>query len=301
MSATVRLAWVNRARAPNSVVRYRLRFLLQEIDLAPGVTVIGRSAACQITIDDPLVSREHARITVDDDKITIEDLGSRNGVQVGSRAISGPQVLADQDRVRIGSQELVLCVIGAAGTQAPKRTTGFMCHCADCGIPYPAEAPSCPACGSTRRSQEDTLSGVASERDWSLELAAEALARALEKQSWEDVERLLLRARLHVEQRLASGARIDGRPLRGVGDAAVALATQTGELGWLRWALSLYATIGELPPPALTRSISTFPPLLRFPLAPAVRRVVETINSKGGPRPEDRESFDELVLLALES
>jgi hypothetical protein len=301
MSATVRLAWVNRARAPNSVVRYRLRFLLQEIDLAPGVTVIGRSAACQITIDDPLVSREHARITVDDDKITIEDLGSRNGVQVGSRAISGAQVLADQDRVRIGSQELVLCVIGAAGTQAPKRTTGFMCHCADCGIPYPAEAPSCPACGCTRRSQEDTLSGVASERDWSLELAAEALARALEKQSWEDVERLLLRARLHVEQRLASGARIDGRPLRGVGDAAVALATQTGELGWLRWALSLYATLGELPPPALTRSISTFPPLLRFPLAPAVRRVVETINSKGGPRPEDRESFDELVLLALES
>jgi pSer/pThr/pTyr-binding forkhead associated (FHA) protein len=283
------------------VVRYRLRFLLQEIDLVPGVTVIGRSAACQITIDDPLVSREHARITVENDKITIEDLGSRNGVQVGSRAITGIQELADQDRVRIGSQELVLCVIGGTGVQPLKRTTGFMCHCADCGIPYPAEAPSCPACGSVRRSQEDTLSGVKSERDWSLELAAEAVARALEKQSWEDVERLLLRARLHVEQRLASGGRIDGRPLHGVGDAAVALATATGELGWVRWALSLYATLGELPPSTLTRSISTFPPALRFPLAPAVRRVVETINSKGGPRPEDRESFEELVLLAAEA
>jgi hypothetical protein len=283
------------------VVRHRLRFLLQEIDLAPAVTVIGRSAACQITIDDPLVSREHARITVDGDKVTVEDLGSRNGVQVGSRAISGTQELVDQDRVRIGAQELVLCVIGGAGAPAPKRTTGFMCHCADCGIPYPAEAPSCPACGSVSRSQEDTLSGVKSERDWSLELAAEAVARALEKQSWEDVERLLLRARLHVEQRLAAGGRIDGRPLQGVGDAAVALATSTGELGWVPWAISLYATLGELPPPTLTRSISTFPPTLRFPLAPAVRRVVETINSKGGPRPEDRESFDALVLLAAEA
>jgi hypothetical protein len=283
------------------VVRHRLRFLLQEIDLAPGVTVIGRSATCQITIDDPLVSREHARITVEGDRVTIEDLGSRNGVQVGSRAISGAQPLVDQDRVRIGSQELVLCVIGGTGTPPIKRTTGFMCHCADCGVPYAAEAPSCPACGSVSRAQEDTLSGVNSERDWSLELAAEAVARALEKRSWEDVERLLLRARLHVEQRLAAGGRIDGRPLQGVGDAAVALATSTGELGWVRWALSLYATLGELPPPAFTSSISALPSALRLPIAPAVRRVVETINSKGGPRPEDRERFDALVLLAAEA
>jgi hypothetical protein len=283
------------------VVRYRLRFLLQEIDLVPGVTVIGRSGACQITIDDPLVSREHARITVEGDTITIEDLGSRNGVQVGSRPISGTQALVDQDRVRIGAQELVLCAVGGTGTPPLKRTTGFMCHCADCGIPYPAEAPSCPACGSVSRSLDDTLSGARSERDWSLELAAEAVARALEKQSWEDVERLLLRARLHVEQRLASGGRIDGRPLQGVGDAAVALAVSTGELGWVRWALSLYATLGELPPESLTTSISTFAPALRVPLLPAVRRVVETINSKGGPRPEDRERFDALVLLAGEA
>jgi FHA domain-containing protein len=291
-----------RAQACGHVVRYRLRFLLQEIDLAPGVTTIGRSASCQITIDDPLVSREHARIRVDGAKVTLEDLGSRNGVALNGKPTRDLVELADGDRVRVGSQELVLCVIGATtpSTDKLRRTTGFMCHCAECGIPYPAESPACPACGSSARSQEDTLTGAASDRDWSLELASEAVGRALDKHSWEDVERLLLRARLHVEQRMAEGGRIDRRPLHGIADAAVALATATGELTWVRWALSLYASLGQLPPPGLAHGISTFPPAVRDTLAPAVRRVVETVAKAGGPAPDERESYDQFVVLARE-
>lgn len=289
-------------RAPPKVcvVRFRLRFLLQEIDLAPGVTTIGRSAACQITIDDPLVSREHARVRVDGVHVYIEDLGSRNGVSVNGKPIKGSVELGDTDRVRVGSQELVLCVVAAsANEKGPRRTTGFMCHCADCGMPYAAESPSCPACGSVNRAtQEDTLTGAQSDRDWSLELAAEAVERALEKQSWADVERLLLRARLHVEQRIADGGRVDHRALRGVADAAVALATASGELTWVRWALSLYASLGQTPPSGLSRGISGFPPAVRGTLAPAVRQVVETVSAHGGPSPEDRESYETLVVLA---
>jgi hypothetical protein len=280
------------------LVRHRLRFLLQEIDLVPGLTTVGRSAACQITIDDPLVSREHARFRVDGGRVTVEDLGSRNGVSVNGKLIKDITELADADRVRIGSQELVLCVV-AENEKGLRRTTGFMCHCRDCGIPYPAESPACPACGSTERApQEDTLSGARSERDWSLELASEAIARALEKQSWEDVERLLLRARLHVEQRMADGGRIDRQALHGVANAAVALATATGELTWVRWALSLYASLGQTPPPTLARGISSFPPGVRGTLAPAVKRVVQTVTERGGPGPDEQESYDALVGLA---
>jgi hypothetical protein len=284
------------------VARFRLRFLLQEVDLNPGDTIIGRSATCQITIDDPLVSREHARIRVDQDRLTVEDLGSRNGVQVGGRPLRGVAELRDGDRVRIGSQELVVCssATGAAGPQ-PRRTTGFMCHCASCGIPYPSESLACPACGSRERSQDDTLSGPTSDRDWALDLAAEAVMRALEKQRWDDVERLLLRARLHVEQRLADGGKLDQRALNGVGDAAVALACAKGDIAWVRWALSLYATLGQLPPPATAHSISTLPPAQRSTLGPAARRVVESVSSRGGPRPEDRESYEELQKLAAEA
>jgi hypothetical protein len=281
-----------------ALVRYRLRFLLQEIDLVPGFTTVGRSAGCQITIDDPLVSREHARFRVDNDRVTLEDLGSRNGVAVNGKPIKAITELADTDRVRIGSQELVLCVLLGAD-KGLRRTTGFMCHCAECGVPYPAESPACPACGSSQRAQqEDTLTGARSDRDWSLELAAGAIARALEKQSWGDVERLLLRARLHVEQRLADGGRVDRQALHPIADAAVALATATGELTWVRWALSLYASLGQTPPSTLAHGISSFPPAVRGTLAPAVKRVVETVTARGGPGPEDRESYDTLVGLA---
>jgi len=282
------------------LARFRLRFLLQEIDLTPGLTTVGRSAACQITIDDPLISREHAQFRVDAERVLIEDLGSRNGVAVNGKPIKAPTLLADNDRIRVGAQEFVLCMVGAAGAEkAQRRTTGFMCHCAECGIPYPAESPVCPACGSSQRApQEDTLSGAQSDRDWSLELASEAIGRALEKQSWGDVERLLLRARLHVEQRMADGGRVDRHALHGVADAAVALATATGELTWVRWALSLYATLGQTPPATITNGISSFPPGVRGTLAPAVKRVVETITEHGGPKPEDRESYDKLVTLA---
>ena len=285
----------------DDVARFRLRFLLQEVDLSPGDTIIGRSATCQITIDDPLVSREHARIRVEQDRISIEDLGSRNGVQVGGRPLRGIAELGDGDRVRIGSQELVVCssATGAAGN-TQRRTTGFMCHCASCGMPYPTESPACPACGSKERTQDDTLTGPTSDRDWALELAAEAVMRALEKQSWDDVERLLLRARLHVEQRLADGGRLDQRPLNGVGGAAVALAFAKGDVAWVRWALSLYATLGQLPPAETARGLATLAPAQRSTLAPAARRVVESVSSRGGPRSEDRESYEQLLKLAAE-
>ena len=165
------------------MARFRLRFLLQEVDLNPGETIIGRSATCQITIDDPLVSREHAKIRVDQDHLTIEDLGSRNGVFVGGKPVKKVRDLVDGDRIRIGSQELVVCAATTASAQnAQRRTTGFMCHCANCDMPYPTECLACPACGSKERAADDTLTGPPSDRDWALELAAEAVVRALESE-----------------------------------------------------------------------------------------------------------------------
>ncbi|MBK7396871.1 MAG: FHA domain-containing protein [Myxococcales bacterium] len=55
------------------MARYRLRLLLQEFDLPQGETVLGRSPECQVTIDDPLVSREHAKIIVQDDTVVCRD------------------------------------------------------------------------------------------------------------------------------------------------------------------------------------------------------------------------------------
>ena len=69
------------------VARFRLRFLLQELDLVGPEIILGRSPDCQITIEDPLVSRQHARITIANGVARVMDMGSRNGVRVNGNLI----------------------------------------------------------------------------------------------------------------------------------------------------------------------------------------------------------------------
>ena len=126
-----------------SVARYRLRFLLQEFDLPRGATILGRSSDCHVTIEDPLVSRHHARIVLEGDRAVVYDLNSRNGVKVNGAAVKDPVELKDGDRLRIGTQELVFCRVEAA-PNASAKTTGFLRHCARCRMPYPQEAGACP-------------------------------------------------------------------------------------------------------------------------------------------------------------
>ena len=274
------------------LARFRLRFLLQEIDLPQGDTVIGRSATCQVTIEDPLVSREHARIRIAGERATIEDLGSRNGVQVGGNTLQSVHVLRDGERVRIGTQEMVFCAGAPSSTALGTRTTGFICHCSECGHPYPLELVECPACGSSDRNEEDTLAGApSSSRDWGLDLVVEALRRAQSLGRPEDLERILSHARLGIEQRIANGLPLERPMLDAVADAAASYAVERREASWGKWLLSVYASLGGVPPRAVGRRLITLPASERTSLAPAARRVVESVSSRGGPRSEDRESF----------
>src|SRR5512145_1758317 len=86
----------------------RLRYLSHELEVPLGQFVIGRSADCQLALDDPLVSRRHALLTVRTESVTIEDLGSRNGVSVNGVKIEGQRPLSHGDHITIGGQEMVL-------------------------------------------------------------------------------------------------------------------------------------------------------------------------------------------------
>lgn len=58
--------------------------------LRPGAHTVGRFGS-DILIDDATVSRQHARITVDVGRVTVEDLGSTNGTKVGDQRIQPSQ------------------------------------------------------------------------------------------------------------------------------------------------------------------------------------------------------------------
>lgn len=74
--------------------------------LEPGETVIGRDPGAGLFIDDPSVSRRHARIVVTGDSATLEDLGSKNGTHLRDRRIDAPVSLDDSARIRIGTVAL---------------------------------------------------------------------------------------------------------------------------------------------------------------------------------------------------
>jgi DNA-binding winged helix-turn-helix (wHTH) protein len=76
------------------------------LPLAEGENVIGRDPSCGVWLDQPGVSRRHARVLVTDDAAEIEDLGSTNGTFVSEVAIAGPHPLRDADIIQVGSVDL---------------------------------------------------------------------------------------------------------------------------------------------------------------------------------------------------
>jgi hypothetical protein len=87
-------------------LKHVLRYKNHDIELSEGKFVIGRAASCQLSLDDPLVSRHHAQLTVSGEQVTVEDLGSRNGVKVNGDLINGRYSVQDKDQIVIGGQEL---------------------------------------------------------------------------------------------------------------------------------------------------------------------------------------------------
>jgi putative peptide zinc metalloprotease protein len=77
------------------------------VPLLDQVTV-GRAPDSDVRLDDPSVSRRHARLRVDGDVPAIEDAGSRSGTWVDDHRVSGAETLTDGARVRVGDQELVV-------------------------------------------------------------------------------------------------------------------------------------------------------------------------------------------------
>lgn len=65
----------------------------RRFSLGPGDHVVGRSAQCDITLDDPTLSRQHVRITVTDTLLEVTDAGSSNGTFIDGARVSGATTL----------------------------------------------------------------------------------------------------------------------------------------------------------------------------------------------------------------
>ncbi|WP_428266721.1 FHA domain-containing protein [Haliangium sp.] len=88
--------------------------------------LVGRSVACNLRLEDPRISSEHARISWQDSRWTLRDLGSRNGTFLNGTLIEpgGTAALSTGDRLAFGHPSVELCLIDASPPVAMARHLG---------------------------------------------------------------------------------------------------------------------------------------------------------------------------------
>jgi len=95
---------------------YRLFWRSREMALADGENVIGRDPDVGIFLDHTSVSRRHARIRISEGNAVVEDLGSKNGTFLRGEKIESASSLADGDKLRLGSVDLVFRAFPLSGS-----------------------------------------------------------------------------------------------------------------------------------------------------------------------------------------
>jgi hypothetical protein len=82
-----------------------LTFAGERHQLSKETVLIGRSRECDLTVEDPNVSRRHAEVRQEDGAWWIVDLGSTNGVEVNGKRVERARLEPD-DAIVVGTTEL---------------------------------------------------------------------------------------------------------------------------------------------------------------------------------------------------
>jgi DNA-binding winged helix-turn-helix (wHTH) protein len=111
-------ATISGSRVPSAEERARCWIVWEhgQVSLKEGEHLLGRDADVSVWLESPTVSRHHARIRVSDGRVTIEDLGSKNGTYLHGARISAPAPLVDGDEIRFGSMPVTIRLLKAAGS-----------------------------------------------------------------------------------------------------------------------------------------------------------------------------------------
>ncbi len=225
-------------------MRYRLRYLQHDIDLVDGWFVVGRSADCQLSLDDPLVSRRHARLSASGDEVSIEDLQSRNGVLVNDEPITGRHLLTHGDRIQIGSQRLLLLRAGDDRQQTQLRLQ------------------------ATQGGSAGLLANLADK--------AFALGRGAE------AERILAGYLEGVAADLRAGLVVEEHTLAHAADYAARLAVATGKGSWVDYVVNLYSNVGRPLPAAVVDGLYAGIPKVEGIDLARLREYVDELKDRSG-------------------
>jgi hypothetical protein len=230
-------------------MRFRLRYLHHDLELFEGQFVVGRSASCQLSLDDALVSRRHAMLVVSKDGVTVEDLESRNGVIVNGQRITARIPVKPGDKIVIGTQELVLQKGlephgGARDTGDIKRTLSAL------AVPPELEAERQMLRAGDRRVNSSLPPIDADEpsvvrRADAFNLLGGVAEKALAMGRAEEAERLLAAPLTEVLEATRAGKRLSFELVDQAARFAAKLATATTKGSWVDFVMEIYQMQGR--------------------------------------------------------
>jgi len=218
--------------------------------------IIGRAQECDFSIASGLVSRRHARLRVSGARVTIEDLGSRNGVLVNSEPITGVHLLKAGDTIVLGDQTFE--VVTLARLRSPTQRD---IRIADTLI------------GSNSGPAETTHQGDV------FELLGSVVDKQLAMGHGPEAEKLL---RGHLDRILASARGGTGQDPQNAKAAgyALKLAQATGKSEWVDFVFKLYTTLGSMLPRDLVDELYTVLRRVRGVRAPLLRDYITLMQQR---------------------
>lgn len=255
----------------------RLHYMGHNLEVPEGEFIVGRSSSCQLSLDDALVSRKHAVLTVSGGAASIEDLGSRNGVLVNKKKISGPISLADGDLITIGSQEMTIHGLKDRPMAAAPRRPLFDTMTA--ASPELFDEPT--------RTNIDYLAADPDKRVHELSLIGAVAEKALQLGRPDDAVRLLdrpMKDLLARAKRIAAGEDvppIDELAVKRAVTLALRIASMSNAGEWVDYVLELHAARRQLLPAATIDELYTI--VRRVRVDPAkLRSYVEALGETSG-------------------
>lgn len=91
----------------------------QRFPLPDGVTVIGRGIACGIRFNTATVSRQHLKLIVAGERLTVENLSTTTGTLLNGKRLTGTAQLRNGDRVQVGPHHVVIEAEEVTSDQPP--------------------------------------------------------------------------------------------------------------------------------------------------------------------------------------
>lgn len=223
----------------------RLRYRRQELLLTVGSYLLGRDPSCHVVLDRALISRRHARIAVEKHRVTIEDLGSMNGVFVNGARIEGTRDLFDGDWVTIGNEELELAIGESGRTRIPVETQ------ADPEKLRPSSQQELENLRKTPPQDERPT-----ERSRTLEILSAIADRAFESNRLTDAEEMLKLTLLDLLQDATSGLPLEADAHDFAVRYGLKLASGSGDPRWFDYVIDLLRAERTPCTAALARELS---------------------------------------------